>query len=381
VSAVVQRGYSLLELALVVVVMGIIAALAVSITPRVADLFQQRSKAGVLAVMDQALSGYALAHSRLPCPDNDGDGMEDCAGPAVGEIPYLSLGLSEPVQNRRGLGLRYMVYRKADALLAQDADLAVLKNRYQPLLPAGSTPVVNLNGLDLCQALRTAALIPGGTTLAHVGAGAQNIAFALADPGALDADQINGVFYALNGVTGLGFEQPDRPRGANYDDTVRAVGFNALATRLHCPQSLAEVNGLARAAFAAADLARLANFYKQFRDFAVRVRQTNVDIAMERRDLAIASEAIAVATIASGLALTSQSGGIGAGSVAGAVVALAAATAALASAIINLNDANSKLSTALNQQTNANTALTSADSFALQRLNALVAADAKGVLR
>jgi len=374
-----QRGYSLLELVLVVVVMGIIAALAISITPRVADLFKGRSQAGLLATLDEAMAGYALLHSRLPCPDNDGDGMEDCAGPAVGGVPYRSMGLAAPAENARGLPLRYAVYRKADATPAQDADLAVLKNRYVPLLP-GSPAFNTLNGLDLCLALRSASRSPGGGTFTHVGVGVLNVAYVIADPGALDADQVNGVFDGLNAAGGVGFAQPDQAQGLGYDDAVRAVGFNALASRLGCPQRFAQVNGLARAAYAAADLARLALFYKQFRDFAVRVRQTDVDIAMERRDLAIASEAIAVATVASGLALTSQSAGIGAGSVAGATAALTAATATLALAIINLNTANGKLTTALNRQTNASTALSSANAFAQQRLAMVANADLKGLL-
>jgi len=369
-----QRGYSLLELALAMVVMGVIAAMALSLTPRLTGLFQKNTQSGKLLRVDRALTGFALAHSRLPCPDNNADGNEDCGGAAVGGIPYQTLKMSRPASNRRGIGLRYAVYRNANAIPSQDADLAVLKDRYVPLLP--SAPPVNLNGLDFCLAVRTAARASASNALAHVGSGVQNVAYAIADPG------VNGTFDGLNGATGAAFEQPDRALATAYDDAVRAVGFNELASSLDCASTLAKVNGLARATFVAADMARLADLYQQFRDFSVRVNDTNLTLAGVSLANAIMDETNAIAALALSVAGAFESFGAAAVvGIAGATAALAVSTAGIALAGTGLAGAVDSKATAQTQQTAANTSLAKANTFAAQQRTMVASADARGLLR
>ena len=378
-----EQGFSLLEMALVLAVMGIIAVTAIGMMPRLSSVFQQVVQGGTLQAMDQTLTGFALTHSRLPCPDTDNDGMENCntATTMVGTIPYKMLGLDAPAVNRRGIPLRYGVYRNASATPVQDADLTALKNRYAPLIPVTATAVVNLNGLDFCTALGTAARSSESNARVHIGVGGPNVAFALADAGAQDADQKNGVWDGLNGGSGSAFERPGTPMSATYDDTVLAVGFNVLAARLGCPATVAKVNGMARAAYVADDLRRLGDFYKQFRDFVVRLKTTAVEIATARRDVAISGTVVAAAIVASSLALATETSGIGAGASVAAVANSTAAIAALVSAIIGLNSANTALAMAQTRQSNAGTALTQAKAFALLRSGILKTTDAKGLLQ
>lgn len=376
-----QQGYSLLELSLALAVMGALALAAVLLAPRFTGVLHQHIQQSALSIADHALTGFALAHSRLPCPDTNGDGNEDCGvANMIGTLPWRTLGVAAPLRNGRDIALRYGVYRKASGSPAADADLAVLKNRYLPFVPATVIAPSHSNGLDFCTALRVAALAPGGAAFTHLGAG-DNIAYAIADPGVLDADGVNGLLDGKNGQAGKGFERPSRAASSVYDDAVVAVGFNELSARLGCPESMGKVNGLARSVFAADDMRQAAVFYKQFRDFWLLMQQANVTVAQAGQDIAIANLTIATALSASALWLAAQTGGIAALDVALAAKDVALATAALVQAVQGLAGANADLATALAKQGKAATALTNAITFFNQRLVLLQQADARGLLQ
>lgn len=99
------------------------------------DRRQQREQAQEeLQSMQSALRAFALRHGRLPCPDANttATGYENlsagtcAAGSQLGWFPYISVGLDNPIDKQRA---RFAVYRQANATLAQDADLAVAKER------------------------------------------------------------------------------------------------------------------------------------------------------------------------------------------------------------------------------------------------------------
>lgn len=220
--------------------------------------------------------GFATIQSRLPCPDADQDGYENCDGNAVGTLPYKTVGLPDA----RAVRVRYGVLRRTgdSTLLAGwsmdenrpvdvdttlDADLAVLRKRARVLqvtnndpafapwsevlpwnncnhLPAGSpsctdAPQLHLNSLDFCEAIRSAALLPPSTQYVHTrredtpGQIAGNVAYAMAMIDPLDPT------HTTNSPA---FQSPRQPSGgtggANYQDKVVAVGIDQLWTRLRC---------------------------------------------------------------------------------------------------------------------------------------------------
>lgn len=107
-------GFSLVEMA---VVLAIVALLLGGILPTLSSQVGQQRRVETLKYIDDvrnALLGYAVANSRLPCPDTTGDGIEDIAaavttndspiapqstkkfscGATAGKIPYNTLGVS-----------------------------------------------------------------------------------------------------------------------------------------------------------------------------------------------------------------------------------------------------------------------------------------------
>ncbi|GAA5784103.1 type II secretion system protein [Chitiniphilus shinanonensis] len=111
-----QRGFSLLELAVALVVMGLL--LGSALTPLQAQwrARQWRETDALLATARAALLGHALQHGRLPCParlDATGAaaGIEARIGGACqrddGALPWATLGL--PADDAWGRVLRYAV--------------------------------------------------------------------------------------------------------------------------------------------------------------------------------------------------------------------------------------------------------------------------------
>jgi len=93
-----QRGFTLLEMAIVLLVIGLLLGgtlvpLSVQIEKRDRDSTRQQ-----LLDMREALIGYALVNGRLPCPDTDGDGLIDisttCSN-VEGDYPWADLGLGK----------------------------------------------------------------------------------------------------------------------------------------------------------------------------------------------------------------------------------------------------------------------------------------------
>lgn len=99
-----QSGFSLIELALVLVVVALL--LGGLLVPLTVQIEQQKIRETQKAMEEikEALAGYALSHSAmdgkpyLPCPDTDGDGLEDSRSGAgdcpsfEGRVPRATLG-------------------------------------------------------------------------------------------------------------------------------------------------------------------------------------------------------------------------------------------------------------------------------------------------
>lgn len=370
-----KRGFSLVEMSIVLVIIGAIGMVLWKFIPNFKHLPAiARLTATSLDNAENALNGYILAHDRLPCPATTAGGVEDCG--ASGEwLPTRTLGLSlsEPV--------RYGVYRVANATdVTQDADLAspVQKDRYTPLLPpstvsaaaiaadlalipdtvlptvlpsAWATPlgmpvpfISQKNGLDFCKALLNVKPIP----VADLTAGLQQvpIAYGLAVAGAGDADGDGSPFDGLNRSAGQ-FELGGAARNATYDDETRTVGAGELMTHLGCATRLSNINGAARATYAAYDIDRFAIMYASFRAFDLVVMQGNVDQANAGLVMASVSLAISVAGTAIAVAqAVTDKGATAYVAAAGAFISTGVAAYGLAQAIITLQGANDALATA-----------------------------------
>ena len=263
-------GFSLLELTVSLVILGLLGVLLARWIGMESDDRAQLVQRSLLQRADDALTAFAAANSRLPCPAADASGHEDCSR-AVGLLPFRDLGLPD---SRAGL-LRYGVYRGPDATPAgADADLAALRDRNKLLqvmampgtgvvigevtnLPScgqecTAMPQLRLNGLDFCVGLRNAMQHPTDASRVHtlrpelpVTAIAGNVAYAL-------SGSAPGQANALHSGNSLAFASPRQPSSPNYSDKVLAVGLDQLWTRLDCGDALgAATLGQANAAAAA----------------------------------------------------------------------------------------------------------------------------------
>lgn len=100
-----NKGFTLVEMAVVLVIMGfLVAGLLVPLSAQI----DQRSYTQTQKSLDeikQALIGYAIINSRLPCPASDtSDGIEDlvggvCTHPYDGFLPAATLGITPTDSN------------------------------------------------------------------------------------------------------------------------------------------------------------------------------------------------------------------------------------------------------------------------------------------
>ncbi|MCP4595116.1 prepilin-type N-terminal cleavage/methylation domain-containing protein [Neptuniibacter sp.] len=392
-----QSGYSLIELSVSIIVIGVIVALIFALVPNSNNLLERDKQEERFEEVSAALKGFILSNNRLPCPDTDGNGTEDCAANAqAGGVPYTTLQLGTQVRNSAGVPLAYGVYRAPSVTNSADADLAVHKNRfdpaffrYNPAIPDLSdlppTPVLtnlgNDNGLDFCWALRNAIAAADSANNAHISPTSPlNQAYILAGAGFFDKDGNNLAFDAGNqgGVSGA-FESPLKAEDSSYDDAVYSMGFHQLAGELSCHSSIAHVNALVRSADAAEDIRRLAVYYAKFREFAVRVARHNREQAVFGTIVATADLAIAAGTMASAIAAGIESFGAAAAVTIGlATVATGLAIEAEISAIDALSQSAEDVATAESERDFANTASTNATTYATQAASAAIASDQRG---
>lgn len=231
-------GWSLVELAVVLAVIGALGLVLWRVLPLAPKMAADEIAARDLARAEQALVGYALAHSHLPAPVVEG---------GLSVLPVAQLGLPTRMK------LRYQVQA---SLTASPGNLFI------PVLPpevvaGGSTLSITPNGLDMCMALKSA------SSASLSGMQGVPTAFALMHTGPAGHDQTRNLPFALPGSADLGTRK------------VLAIGPGELASQLACPDRVARTHGAVRAAYAAYDLVRVAEDYKDFRVFAVQVAEMN----------------------------------------------------------------------------------------------------------
>ncbi len=96
-----KSGFTLVEMAIVLVIVGLV--ISAFLTPLTAQLEQARNAEARrdLSEIKEALLGFAVINSRLPCPDTDGNGVDDgCANTNAtstsgGNVPWTTLGTKQ----------------------------------------------------------------------------------------------------------------------------------------------------------------------------------------------------------------------------------------------------------------------------------------------
>lgn len=96
-------GFTLVEMAIVLVIVGLLVSAFLAPLSAQRDLKDYSDTRTTLALIQEALYGYALSHAatdgkpHLPCPDTDGDGAENRSGTGCqlpeGDLPAIDLGI------------------------------------------------------------------------------------------------------------------------------------------------------------------------------------------------------------------------------------------------------------------------------------------------
>jgi len=90
------NGFSLVEISIVLVIIGLILSMGLGMMKSLTRTSSVKKVKSDMEIAGNALHAFAISRGRLPCPDTDGDGRENCpvsscASPPCG-LPYLDIG-------------------------------------------------------------------------------------------------------------------------------------------------------------------------------------------------------------------------------------------------------------------------------------------------
>ena len=95
-----QRGFTMIEIAIVLLVVSVLLGYTVAMFPVQQELKQYRKVNEEMQDIMDALTGFAQVNGRLPCADGDNDGLEDWPGGVAdcvtwyGNLPARTLSLN-----------------------------------------------------------------------------------------------------------------------------------------------------------------------------------------------------------------------------------------------------------------------------------------------
>lgn len=338
-----QRGFSLVELGVALVILGLLAMGAVAFMRTVGQARAAEAQTDLMNRAQQSVEGFLYAHHRLPCPSNDTSGVEACGTSAapnqVGLLPWRTLQLPTSTASN----LKYGVYRASNANAWEDTDLAAASDRFRPLMTVGDLPVAaelligNVTLPDLCTAVSTAATNATNTAALGVrdssqpGSVQDPVAFVIVASGQLDSDGTADQFDALNRTASNAspvFEAATRARSNTYDDRVLATSFQSVFAKFRCGEALSAIHhSHVNAATAVAVMRRAASDMH----FQMQVNAVLAGAAVSSAGAAVAMAsaglALAVSTLTTAIAITIISYGTGGGLIVAGTAAVAAHTA------------------------------------------------------
>jgi len=141
-----RRGFTLLELVLVLLILGILAGATITLVTELAKQKHREETKKALTEIKEALIGYAGINHRLPWADTDGDGQGN-DGEEEGNLPFVDIGLGGVDSWRKPY--HYHVHWELAAAGSIEDFCEVLQDlstnpseEYPRLIINGSTPVV-----------------------------------------------------------------------------------------------------------------------------------------------------------------------------------------------------------------------------------------------
>lgn len=128
-----QTGFTLIEISIVLLVVSILLGYTMAFLPVQQELKQYRQVDDEMDNILGELIAFAQVAGRLPCPDNDDDGLEDVnAGPpitctaVIGNVPARTMGIYGDLSDNGVLidpwGRRYLYSVTASDVSADNAD-------------------------------------------------------------------------------------------------------------------------------------------------------------------------------------------------------------------------------------------------------------------
>jgi len=224
-----ESGYSLLELGITLfIVAGLVTSGSILSGSAVSST--KRSETGQKITVTKAdLQRFIIVNDRLPCPDSNGDGVENCLGPAFGTLPHLTLKLPGEVVDSNGNSLLYA----ANSALLDPTAITPASWDYSGISLSGFCKALSS---EMTAVFDSAEPAVAKTSSCNGASGALNPAFILLSSGLADLDgdgiSYDGINANVSAGTSICVENPDKSGTNVYDDKVEVIGFAELFGKL-----------------------------------------------------------------------------------------------------------------------------------------------------
>jgi len=213
-----KNGFTLIEIAMVMIIAGIIISVITTTLPSLIQSGKIKKTRAILEKMDYSLQGYILSSGRCPCPDTDGDGEEnrvdngtpadpgdDTCSSYTGTLPYLTLGISSGKDVWHN-PVKYGVYE--DLIKTTSSDFCDILGSIISFYGSNAYTSTKLYATDSAN-------------------NSSNQAYVIISGGQKDKDGANGFFDGKNGTApGVQFEISNKIANTDYDDLGKSVSFS-----------------------------------------------------------------------------------------------------------------------------------------------------------